>query len=324
VNETEKIRAEHKSQITNHKPPLRVALKVDCDTYVGTRDGIPRLLEIFRTKGIRATFFFTFGPDRSGVAARRFFTTPGFLRKMWKSGAGSLYGFPTILYGTLLPAPIIGERCAVQMRSVAEAGHEIGVHAWDHVGWHDHLDRWSDEKIHEQTDLAHAAFQRIFGVPALASAAAGWTVNGRSLALEAERGLLFTSNTRRGKPFFPIVAGRPSPTLEIPTTLPTLDETLAWPQLGPRGEAQRGFFRDAPRQTDVHTIHTEVEGRSRAPLFEQILNDWGERGVRFLTLGDLARETLAHREEIPVRDVKRQQLAGRGGTVATGWAEERS
>jgi peptidoglycan/xylan/chitin deacetylase (PgdA/CDA1 family) len=304
--------------------PIRLALKVDCDTYVGTRDGVPRLLEIFRAKGIRATFFFTLGPDRSGVAARRFFTTPGFLRKMLKSRAGSLYGFPTVIYGTLLPAPIIGERCAVQMRSVVEAGHEIGVHAWDHVGWHDRLDRWSDEKIREQSDLAHAAFQRIFGVPARASAAAGWTVNGRSLALEAERSLLFTSNTRLGRPFFPIVAGRPSPTLEIPTTLPTLDETLAWPQLGPRDETQRAFFRDAPQQTEVHTIHTEVEGRSRAPLFEQILSDWGQRGIRFLTLGELARETLARREAIPVREVKRQQLAGRGGTVATGWMEERS
>jgi undecaprenyl phosphate-alpha-L-ara4FN deformylase len=302
----------------------RIALKVDCDTYVGTRDGVPRLLEIFRAKGIRATFFFTFGPDRSGVAARRFFTTPGFLRKMWKSRAGSLYGFPTVVYGTLLPAPVIGERCAEQMRSVAEAGHEIGVHAWDHVAWHDRLDRWPDEKIREQIDLAHAAFRRIFGAPARASAAAGWTVNGRSLAFEAERSLLFTSNTRGGRPFFPIVGGKPSPTLEIPTTLPTLDETLAWEQLTSRDEAQRAFFRDAPRQIEVHTIHTEVEGRSRAPLFEQILSDWGERGIRFMTLGELARESLAHRGEIPAREVERAKIPGRGGTVATGWTPERS
>src|SRR5262249_38462969 len=117
---------------------------------------------------------------------------------MWKSGAGSLYGFPTSLYGTLLPAPMIGERCAAQIRSVAEAGHETGVHAWDHVGWHDKLDRMADEEIREQIALAHAAFERIFGQPARISAAAGWTVNARSLALEAERSLLFTSNTRLG------------------------------------------------------------------------------------------------------------------------------
>ena len=31
----------------------RVALKVDCDTFLGTRDGIPRLLDILAKRGIR-------------------------------------------------------------------------------------------------------------------------------------------------------------------------------------------------------------------------------------------------------------------------------
>jgi len=127
-------RDNHKSQIPSHKSLRRVALKVDCDTYVGTREGVPRLLDLFAKKRIRATFFFSFGPDRSGVAVRRVFTRRGFLKKVLRSRAASLYGFPTILYGTLLPAPLIGERCAVEIRSAGEAGHETGVHAWDHVG----------------------------------------------------------------------------------------------------------------------------------------------------------------------------------------------
>src|SRR5262249_62383000 len=112
----------------------RIALKVDCDTAVGTREGVPRLLEIFARRGVRATFFFTFGPDRSGVAARRFFTQPGFLSKMLRSNAASLYGFPTVLYGTLLPAPVIGERCEREIRGAGLAGHETGVRGWDPGG----------------------------------------------------------------------------------------------------------------------------------------------------------------------------------------------
>jgi len=298
----------------------RVALKVDCDTYVGTRDGIPRLLEILGARKIRASFFFTFGPDRSGRAARRFFTTPGFFQKMLHSRAGSLYGFPTVLYGTLLPAPVIGERCEETIHSVAQAGHETGVHAWDHVGWHDHLDRWPDEKINEQIALAHAAYERILGEPAIASAAAGWTANAKSLALEEERGLLYTSNSRLGTPFFPKSDGRVFRTLEVPTTLPTLDETFAWPEL-PDDESQRRFFREALRGTDIHTIHTEVEGRSKAFLFMKILDDWIADGTVFVTLGDLARETLSRRSEVPVRELSRTRLPGRGGTVASGWHE---
>ncbi|HKD11974.1 MAG TPA: polysaccharide deacetylase family protein [Thermoanaerobaculia bacterium] len=309
-------RPNHKSQTTNHKSP-RIALKVDCDTYVGTREGVPRLLEILGERGIRATFFFTFGPDRSGVAVRRFLTTPGFARKMLKSRAASLYGFPTVLYGTLLPAPRIGERCRRQIRSVAEAGHDAGVHAWDHVGWHDRLDSWSEPKIREQSGLAHTAYESIFERPARAAASAGWTVNALSLAVEAERNLSYTSNTRLGTPFFPRAGGQTLQTLEIPTTLPTLDETLTWPEL-PDEEAQRRFFREAPRGTEVHTIHTEVEGRSKSALFARILDDWASAGVTFLTLEELARQTFA-RGEIPARELTRTTLRGRGGTVATGW-----
>jgi peptidoglycan/xylan/chitin deacetylase (PgdA/CDA1 family) len=300
---------------------LRVALKVDCDTAAGTRDGVPRLLEIFAARRIRATFFFTFGPDRSGVAARRVFTQRGFLAKMLRSRAASLYGFPTVLYGTLLPAPVIGERCADQIREVRRAGHETGVHGWDHVGWHDGLDRWSVEKVRAQSGLAHEAYRRIFGEPARASAAPGWTANAVSLAIEEERRLLYTSNSRRGEPFFPTADGREFGTLEIPTTLPTLDETLAWRQL-PTDEDQLGYYRSAVAGTEVHTIHAEVEGRSRSRLFERILDAWIAQGVSFLPLEDIARECLGAPGSIRRRPLVRTRLPGRGGTVATGWPEE--
>jgi len=310
------------SQLTTHNSqlPKSVALKVDCDTYVGTRDGVPRLLEVFASRGIRATFFFSYGPDRSGVAVRRVFTQSGFLKKMLRSRAASLYGFPTILYGTFLASPMIGERCERQIEAAARAGHEIGVHGWDHVGWHDHLDHWASEKIREEYGRAHEEHVRILGSPARASAAPGWTANARSLAIEEERSLLYTSNTRGGLPFFPSAEGRVFQTLEIPSTLPTLDETLAWPELA-ADEDQRRFFREGVRGMEVHTIHAEVEGRSKLPLFARILDDWIAAGVAFLALEQLARETLADKERVPARPLTRATLAGRGGTVATGWPE---
>ena len=237
---------------------------------------------------------------------------------MLRSKAGSLYGIRTALYGTLLPAPVIGERCAWEIASVAAAGHETGVHAWDHVAWHDRLDRWPLEKVREATGRAHAAYEGIFGSPARASAAAGWTVTAASLAVEEERGLLYTSNSRGGTPFFPTITGRASRTLEIPSTLPTLDETLAWEQFQ-SDEDQRGFFRSAVRGTEVHTVHTEVEGRSKLPLFARILDDWISAGVAFVTLGDLAAESLSRHESVPIRPVTRTTLPGRAGSVATGW-----
>ncbi len=300
--------------------PRRVALKVDCDTDEGTREGVPRLIEIFAARGIRATFFFTLGPDRSGLAIWRIFTRKGFVKKMLRSRAPSLYGWKTMLSGTLLPAPMIGERCAGQMRNAAKAGHGTGVHGWDHVGWHDRLEAMSLEEIRSDYGRAHAEYLRIFGVPARSSAAPGWTVSVRSLEVQEERSLLYASDTRGGSYFFPEAEGRVFRTLEIPTTLPTLDETLAWPELR-TDEDQRRFFREAARGTQVHTIHAEVEGRSKAALFERILDDWISDGVTFPLLSDLAREVLAHHDAIPVCPISKTQLPGRAGFVSTGWPE---
>jgi peptidoglycan/xylan/chitin deacetylase (PgdA/CDA1 family) len=298
----------------------RVALKVDCDTDEGTREGVVRLLEIFAARGIRATFFFTFGPDRSGLAIRRIFTQKGFLRKMLRSRAPSLYGWRTMFSGTLRPAPMLGERCAGQMRAAAKAGHGTAVHGWDHVSWHDRLETMSLEEIRSDYGRAHAEYLRIFGVPARASAAPGWTASARSLEVQEERSLLYASDTRGGSYFFPQAGGRVFRTLEIPTTLPTLDETLAWRELR-TDEDQRAHFRQAARGTQVHTIHAEVEGRSKSALFTQILDDWISDGVTFPLLSELAREVLAHHDAIPVRSISKTELPGRAGFVTTGWPE---
>ena len=254
---------------------------------------------------------------------RRIFTRKGFLGKMIRSRAPSLYGWRTALYGTLLPAPMIGRLCQDAVRAAARAGHDTGVHGWDHVGWHDRLDRMTREQIGRDYGAAHAEYLRILGVPARSSAAPGWTVNARSLAVQEERALLHTSDTRGGEPFFPRAEGRTFRTLEIPTTLPTLDETLAWPSL--RGDAaQRAYFRQAVRGTEVHTLHTEVEGRSKAELFAGILDDWREEGVAFVLLSELAREALARGGGVPEREIAKTRLAGRGGFVTTGWPEGRA
>lgn len=208
----------------------RVALKIDCDTFEGTKTGLPVLLRLFESLSIRASFFFTLGPDNSGRAIRRVFTRKGFLKKMLRSKAVSLYGPKTMLYGTLLPAPMIGEKLTADIRAVADSGHEVGVHGWDHVRWHDYLDSMSESDIEKDYGRAHQQFERIFGRKAKTSAAPGWHATPTSLAIQERFGITHASDTRGGEPFFPKANGRVHPFLEIPTTLPTWDESLGDPR----------------------------------------------------------------------------------------------
>ena len=303
--------------------PRRVALKVDCDTAEGTRDGVPRLLEIFAARGDpRDVLLHARAGPLGSSPCGAIFTRKGFLRKMLRSRAPSLYGWRTMLSGTLLPAPMIGERCADAMRAGGPRGPRhgrprVGPRPLARSARRDDAPRRSGRDY----GRAHAEYLRIFGVPARTSAAPGWTANARSLEAQEERSLLFASDTRGGSYFFPRAGGRVFRTLEIPTTLPTLDETLGWEELS-GDEDQRAFFRKAARGTEVHTIHAEVEGRSKAALFEQILDDWLADGVAFpQPLGAGAGSPRASRGDPGRGRSRARRLPGRAGFVTTGWPE---
>src|SRR5439155_13195378 len=141
-----------------------IALKVDVDTLRGTREGVPRLLASLARAQARATFLFSLGPDHTGWALRRVFRR-GFLAKVARTSVLAHYGWRTLMYGVLLPAPDIGRVAAAPMRAARDAGHECGIHSWDHVLWQDNV-RWRDgEWTIRQMALAHARYLEIFGAP---------------------------------------------------------------------------------------------------------------------------------------------------------------
>jgi peptidoglycan/xylan/chitin deacetylase (PgdA/CDA1 family) len=307
---------------------------------------VPRLLDLFAKEGVKATFFFSLGPDTSGKAIKRVFRK-GFVKKVLSASPAASYGFKTMLYGTLLPAPDIGGRpeTVARMREAAKAGHTVGIHAWDHIDWHDRLPHMSREEIEAVVSKEHARFGEIFGAPAAFQAAPGWTATPLSVEVQEAHGILATSDTRGGAPFFALRAdGTPSKVLEIPTTLPTLDELLALPLRGAgtqaekaceflrmsvRGEGAAGAGGAVPADgpLHVHSIHTEIEGAaSFAAPFASLLSAWKSDGVRFLTFEEICRPLLSasalagsarEQEKIPIKALSWTTLPGRATPVAT-------
>ena len=147
-----------------------VGLRVDVDTRRGLDEGVPRLLELFRRLGIRASFFVTMGPDHSGRALRRALR-PSFLLKMWRTNPLKLYGLRTLLSGTLVPARLVGAGAPAMLRQIVGEGHEIAPHGWDHVGWQDRIHRLPEGAIRADLDRAARAFEAAVGASATASAA---------------------------------------------------------------------------------------------------------------------------------------------------------
>jgi len=297
--------------------PIRLALKVDVDTDRGTRLGVPNLAADCREFAAPACFLFSLGPDQTGRAITRIFR-PGFFQKVSRTSVVQLYGVRTLLNGTLLPAPHIGRRNAGAMRAVRDAGFEVGIHCHNHYRWQDYVNQMSLAAVREEFTAARAEFLRIFGIEARTAGAPGWQSNARSRAVYDEAGLLYASDTRNGRPFFPRIDGRVFATLEIPSTLPTFDELLGRPEYPDDRIVAHYLSLLREDCVNVFTLHAEIEGLGRRELFRELLRAWAERGVEFVRLDAYAGELLTDRAAIPVRDQVYAEIDGRSGVVAVG------
>ena len=290
------------------------AIKVDVDTHIGLRDGAPRLLDLFARRGVRATWFVSMGPDRTGRSVLRVFRQKGFLAKMLRSRAPGLYPLTTMLRGTLLPSIPVVEGQPDRLREIEAAGHEVGIHGFDHVHWHDDLARMSDDEVRAEVGRAADLFARVLSRPARAFAAPGWQCTAASLRAIDELGFSYRSDTRGVGPYRPEAGGYRSTRPEIPTTLPTLDEMLGVAGQTP-GEITPAYeARLREDALNVHTIHTEVEGGPCLAHLDALLERVTAR-LPIRTLGEIA-AALPPVEELPPGRVAPGRLPGRGGTVA--------
>ncbi len=296
----------------------RIALKVDVDTLRGTLEGVPALLRQLARHRLRATFLFSLGPDHTGRALKRIFR-PGFLAKVRRTSVGSNYGLKTLLYGTLLPGPDIGLRAAEPMRATWRAGHEVGVHTWDHVLWQDHVARRDRAWTQRQLQLAVQRFGDVFGRPPEVHGAAGWQMNESAYELEQELGFRIASDGRGDAPFLPRIGERVLQVPQLPTTLPTLDELIGLDGIDAGNVASQLLRLSLDGRDHVYTLHAELEGGQLAPVFEALLQGWQAAGLRIGTLGQQA--AALDRQALPVRRVGMGTVPGRSGTLAVALAD---
>jgi peptidoglycan/xylan/chitin deacetylase (PgdA/CDA1 family) len=294
-----------------------VGLKIDVDTHRGLDEGVPRLIGILTRAGVPASFYVTMGPDHSGRAILRAFRQPGFLSKMRRSRALRMYGLRTALSGTLLPARPVGSGLPHRIREIEAAGFEAGIHGWDHVAWHDRLDRFAPEQVFDHLRRARDAFSEAMGHPPAATAAPGWHATAESLACQDRMGFSYASDTRGRVPFVPVTAQGPGGTIQIPTTLPTLDELLGrsdLPSEDPVTVWEEGIRHAPPGALAVITLHAEIEGMAHAALLEAALRRLRDAGpVRFMRLDAVARALDA--ATLPRRPIVRARIPGRAGWV---------
>jgi undecaprenyl phosphate-alpha-L-ara4FN deformylase len=300
------------------KSTKNLALKIDVDTLLGTNIGVPALVELLKKHDADATFLFSLGPDHTGRAIKRVFRK-GFLGKVKRTSVVSHYGFPTLLYGTLLPGPDIGTRCADVMRRVRDAGFECGIHTWDHVKWQDGVAHADEAWTRREMLAAQTRFTEVFGEPARTHGAAGWQMSRHALRMTQEMKFDYCSDGRAradtAEPHFPVANGEIISCPQLPTTLPTLDELIGVGNITEQNVAQHllQLTETAPRHGHIFTLHAELEGMRLATVFDTLLTGWKAQGYTLVstrrTFESLNLSTLPYYAAIE------GEIEGRSGTL---------
>ncbi|QWD13856.1 polysaccharide deacetylase family protein [Polynucleobacter paneuropaeus] len=298
----------------------KIALKVDVDTLRGTQEGAPNLGRLLQRHNLKATFLFSLGPDHTGWALKRVFR-PGFLKKVSRTSVLEHYGLKTLLYGVLLPGPDIGKEAANEMRAIDQAGHETGIHTWDHVAWQDAVRDRDPQWTQTQMQKSWDRFVEIFGHPPITYGAAGWQMNEAAFEKLDQWGIRYSSDGRSEPNLMPYRLALPSGKakhVQYPTTLPTFDELI-----GVDGASELDAVKQIMAITQsnpndqVFTLHAELEGQKLLPAFEALIRGWLEQGHDLVTMGELHQswEATKQLDKIAVLPLAWAEIPNRSGEL---------
>lgn len=294
-----------------------IAIRVDIDTLVGLKKGVPKLLSVFKETDVRVTFFCVMGPDTMGQHAFRF-KKKGYWKRILKVNPFKLirgYGIAPFFYGTLLKSPMIGVSHPLLLKAIVAAGHELGVHGYDHAGWADHYAEYSDEQVQREWQTTIQSYRDIFGGLPEGSAAPNWRSHERLYDLEDKEGILYASDVRGFTPFRPLVGGLSYKTLQIPVTLPCTHELI---QAGvPRPDIVTSIVGRLTPLINTWTVHDWFEGLSENGFVVDFIRAAQSLGYRFVTMADVARGLAG--AEVPVAGIVARPVEGGIGSVT--WQE---
>jgi peptidoglycan/xylan/chitin deacetylase (PgdA/CDA1 family) len=233
---------------------VQLALKIDVHSLRGTRDGVPKLVDILQRHGAGATFYLTLGRDRP----------------RW------------------MPSADIARRTSDLLRHVRDQGYETGVMAYEGWRWQHRIVDATGPWIEAQMKRAIDRYADVFGEPPKTHAATGWRMSAHALRLTQRLGFDYASDGRGHSPHLPVWNAELVRCPQLPTTLPTLDELIDAGDARVDSVAARLLEHTAAHVGDhVFTLSAEREGGKLAAVFEQLVVGWNAQGYKLVRLRDL-------------------------------------
>jgi len=167
------------------------ALRVDIESSKGIREGIPKLLDLLKMHGIKASFYLVMGGESN------IFELLKYRKKLPGERKIKVYSRLEMIRMLLFPNDFVSKNKSILQR-ILDEGHELGIHGWKHRAWIRGLDKINP---HEHIKKAKEKYQKIFKQDPRSFSAPGFAVDDRVIKSLDKEGFIVISDLPGEKPF---------------------------------------------------------------------------------------------------------------------------
>lgn len=199
------------------------ALRIDVDTVKDVLL-LPKLLDVLKSADVKATFFVTTGPDKTGFNIFKHLKQPQSYINILKSKPYR-FGIHSV-NGLFRHIEIQNSHPYILQRALKE-GHELGLHGYDHYRWINELERFEDRYITALIQRGLAALDNIAKSDVRSFASPGFKVTQDFLKSIDTFNFYYSSDYKFDipvAPFHPQFGSRTARILQIPVASDSIGE----------------------------------------------------------------------------------------------------
>ena len=285
-----------------------LAFRFDVDSVRCLEEGVPRLVALGRSRGVRFTFFVNMGYSFNWTHNIRHF-----LGKSRQPAAAPVpaarHALPTTaklgiggILKTVLLNPRLGERYRATLDQVHGEGHELGLHGGtDHVVWQRSLAGLDESALRALLMPAYESFSGRYGRPA-GFASPGFQCNDAVFDLLDELDFEYSSDLSGEEPFRAArEAGGPSWShFQVPVNVAGAAQVPL---------VEEGLAMGLPRRQIVEKCVARIQERKYALLYGHPYVE----GVHSDILNDVLEGLGGTHQVVPVREYLRRWKEDHGG-----------
>jgi undecaprenyl phosphate-alpha-L-ara4FN deformylase len=290
-----------------------IALKIDVDNLSAIELGVPRLSQLLLERECGATFFWSLGHEKNGT----FLRPARGLRRFHGAGVQALnarFGWKSLLRGSFLPSPALKRGALTAIKALQSSSFEHGVRPTQNYEWQRHIPHWSPTETVNVLQNDVALFTRLSGQIPVAFSAKSWQGNRGVYRAEQIAQISFSSDTRGISPFFPVSNAEVSRCMQLPVTLPMLEEIQPFSGVD-RVDVILALTRQESTFGHVYNAAADFDGVQAADDFARLLDGWLAQGYQVVSLGEMYRQIKI--ADVPYHDVEYLPCEGRYGLLAT-------